>query len=128
MTDDQLLYATITGMVPNDNNSVTILFKYATSSKTTDHIYSRDKDKYPHCYHQLEVGQTYIIVENKVKPGRWVWKVARLVTVKQAQQFAKMAGIHPTDEQFTTALNWLNDIQRPKKPEIPPTLADLLIF
>ena len=67
----ELVYATITDFVPQ-KASVSIQFKHL-SGKSADHCYSKDKDKYTHCYHQLEIGQSYIIVTEHVGKKRWVW-------------------------------------------------------
>lgn len=130
-TEQQLLYITIQEFVPQ-KASISIKFKYAHGArKESDHCYSRDKDKYAHCYRKLEEGQTYIIVESKSSRGRWIWEEARLVTVAQAQHVHKMCGFHPTREKFKEAVEWLNTVQFPKKkapPKMSDDLLDLVIF
>lgn len=126
MTDEQLVYVTILDMVPQ-TASISIKFRYATSSKETDHCWSKDKDKHDHCYGQLEIGQTYVIVESKVSKARWIWKSCRLVSVAQARKIHSMCGFHPEYETFKEAMLWLKSVQFPKKAPPPPSLCDELV-
>lgn len=119
----ELVYATITEFIPQ-KTSISIQFKHL-SGKAADHCYSKDKDKYTHCYHELEEGQNYIIVTEHTGKKRWVWKKALLVTKKEMEKFKEIAGLCPSDEQLMEAMEWLRN---KRNPPLPTNLADLLVF
>jgi hypothetical protein len=48
-------------------------YNWIPSGKPSDHWVTADKMQYKNCYAQLEVGQDYLIVCEKLAPERWVW-------------------------------------------------------
>lgn len=120
---EELVYAKITEFVAQ-KASVSIKFKHM-SGKHADHCYSKDKDKYAHCYRQLEEGQQYIIVTKHVGNKRWVWTKALPVSTKEAKLFREIAGLCPSQDQMREAIQALKDF---RNPPLPPTLTDLMEF
>lgn len=120
---EELVYAKIVELVPQQK-SISIKFKHL-SGKLADHCYSFDKDKFSHCYRQLELGQHYIIATKHVGKKRWVWTKALLVSSKEQKQFRDIAGLCPSVEQMEQAMNWLRDY---RNPPMPPSISELLEF
>ncbi len=119
----ELVYAKIVEFVPQ-KLSISIKFKHM-SGKLTDHCYSKDKDKFKNCYHQLEEGHQYIIVTEHVGKKRWVWTKCILVTTKEMQVFREIAGVCPSEERMEAARQAVRDL---RNPPLTPSLADLLEF
>lgn len=120
---EELVYAKIEQFI-EQKASISIQFKHP-SGKLADHCWSRDKDKYAHCYAQLEVGQHYIIVTKHVGRHRWVWMKALLVTKTEQDKFREIAGLCPNEKQMTEAIEWLRAKRNPPKT---PSLTDMLEF
>lgn len=105
-------------------NSVALHVEHASTGTTMIHRISNDKLKHQNCYRDLEVGNTYVIVQILVSPMRWVWTKCRLCTKTQARTFFNKTGISPSAEAMADAMTWLNSVQRGIKPA--ETLIDQL--
>ena len=124
----ELVFATITKMIPG-KNSVAIYFEHATNGNEIIHRLSMDKLKYQNCYSDIEVGQTYIIVETLERPTRWVWTKARMCTKTQARKVFNMTGINPNTEAMIKAMTWLSAVQRGTKvPDVNSIIDQLVTF
>lgn len=119
----ELVYAKIEQFIPQ-KASISIQFKHP-SGKLADHCWSKDKDKFSHCYAQLEEGNHYIIVTEHVGRHRWVWTKALLVTKTEQDKFRDIAGMCPNEEQMAKAMDMLRTRRNPVKPL---SLTDMLEF
>lgn len=128
---EELVYATIIGRDVNERgDGVIFTWKHVATGKVLQHDFSKDKAKHNNCYGTLEDGCTYIIAQELVshqRGGRWVWRKAKLVTPKQAQQVIKMVGYgypKPIDPlKMEQAMEWVDQQQKQKSK---PSLADQL--
>jgi len=78
------------------------VYKYQKLNGTSDtNIRSGDKEKYSHCYDELETGSSYVIVsENKGKKrGRWVWTYAIKMPPQWLPKFrSRIAALDPKSQ------------------------------
>lgn len=106
----ELVYCRINDSQPEGKRGYIHIYYTTLSGRKMDHIYSPDKDKWNHCYHDLELGQHYIIItENKTHrthqgTNRWVWTDAFPCTKTQAQKIQDKCGLKPTREELKKAV------------------------
>jgi uncharacterized protein YegJ (DUF2314 family) len=109
MNNHEIVYAYYTGADTPGKTSTKLRFTTPNGTKS-DHIWSKDKDKYNHIYNELQEGHWHIIITVKVTDkakgyNRWIWVQQFPCDNKyQMQAIANECGVKPSIQQFQQSI------------------------
>jgi FlaA1/EpsC-like NDP-sugar epimerase len=130
--DLELVYGTITSIQRGQKGSIIIKWEHLSTKGEVTHDFSVDKKQYRNCYRDLEVGKTFIIVQELVRqrPVRWVWTKCLEVDLVEARLIMSRCGYVNIDLQL---FGDMMDVLREKRKRLEEaqkkqSLEDLLVI